>query len=654
MLIAQTGRTGGDQHYNIDEARAEELEQKTLFYDAIEIWQRVLNKSPNNSRAYFGIARGYMRLGHYKQALDFVEKALLLANQNYQIGILKSRVQMGLEQYEKAKATLLELKEKHSNYQIDLALSELFAVLGDLATSVKYLNAIKEFASEDLNFQLTSLMIYEEAGKIDTANTYLQKALDAYYNEPVVHKLAAAYYLRRGLYDKIQQEIDILKSLGIDTEELNLLNLEAAYLNGDYELASNLAKALLETYPKNAKAWYMLGLSYSNAGNMEKALDALNTARRITPNDELIKIVIADILRKKYNYPSQWHKKEAMYYIANAVKKHDDLLYEEALQNYRFALQIDPLNSENWMAFASVFRDRGNYAKYLDKLYSWKEFYVKKGDSSPELEGLIRLYEASTPQSVAYKWGIEQFFYHNNFYPIQFFVIQGSSRHVEIAGELGSHFINILQWYEQPFVIDEVKNVFDDLEAQKLAYNNRNNSDYYIILNFTKSINGSFRFEFDLYLSATGKHIKQYVIERVSNGNIYRSFVSLAKQLNQLFPQKARIIKAKVNRAVMSLGSLDGIKKGQEWLILSNTDGYFGEYKNSDVIGILTVDAVDEKVSEGTVKLRSLVNRVQTDYIVLPSQPKEEVAEQVAPKNTIVLQEPNIDLKMRLFELDNR
>ena len=633
-------------------AQARKLEAREQFYNAIELWQRALRENPNSSQAYWSVARNYMRLGRYKEALDFVDQALLLANQNYPISILKSRILMGLKRYDEAKAILFELKESHTSYQIDLALSELSAVLGDVASSVQYLNAIKDFASDDLGFLLTSLMVYEEAGELAIAGRYLQQALDAHYNEVTVHKVAAAYYLRRGNYGEVLKEIEIIKRLGIDTEELRLLGLEAAYLKGDYQLAISLAETLVALYPKNSRSWYMLGLAYNNTAQMGKALEALDTARRLEPDDELVRIVIAEILRTRYPYPSQWHRQEAARYIASAALKRNDLLYDEALQDYRFALQIDPLNEGNWMAFANVFRDRGNYAKYLDRLYAWKQFGVSAAKQSQALEQQIQIYEASQPQSVAQIWGLEQYSYSNNFYPLQVFVVEGSSfDYMEATRDLGSYFVNILQWYEQPFVVGDTQMVDDPLQAQQAAHVSQS-SAYYIILDFTKQ-EGGFRSELSLYLSSTGRQIAQYVIERVSNGKIYNSFVYLTKQLHTLFPKRASIVAAKVNRAVISLGSLDGVEEGQEWLIVpesalgQSVDQPFGEYEDGQVIGTFTVEAVDEKVSEGQVQLRSFVKPVRKGYIAIESR---EPTALESPERKL-LQEPNISLQSRLFEL---
>ncbi|MEM9424420.1 MAG: tetratricopeptide repeat protein, partial [Spirochaetota bacterium] len=637
------------------QTRAEELESQEQFYNAIEVWQRVLHETPHSSRAYLGIARSYMRLARYNEALGFVEQALLLANQDYPISILKSRILMGLQRYDEAKEILLKLKEIHPSFQVDLALSELFVILGDVAQGVEYLNAIKSFAGNDLHFLLTSLMVYEEAGKLDHAYRYLRQVLDSYYNEAVVHKVAAGYYLRRGRYGDVLEEIDIIKRLGIDSENLRLLGLEAAYLKGDFQLAINLAETLVTLYPKNSEAWYLLGLGYSNTAQLEKALHALNTARRIDPDNEFVKIVIAEILRTRYPYPSEWHSREGKRYVASAQVKRDNLLYKKALQDYRSALQIDPLNEENWMSFANVFRDRGHYAKYLDKLYAWREFGVPKAEGvESKLAELIRIYEASQSQNVAQKWGLQQYAFPNNFYPVRVFVVKGSSfDYVGATRELGSYFVNVLQWYEQPFVVGDIQMVDDRLQAQQAAHVG-GSSDYYIILDFTRQA-GGLRSEVALYLSSTGRQVAQYVAERVSNGKIYNSFVYLAAQLQELFPKKASVVEVKVNDVVLSLGSLDGVEKGQKWLVLpesalrQSVGNPFGEYKESDVIGTVTIEQADEKISGGKVQLNSFIRPVEKGYIALQWQERETTEEERA--NPTLLQEPNIGLQNRFFEL---
>ncbi|WGK69350.1 tetratricopeptide repeat protein [Candidatus Haliotispira prima] len=682
LLWAQNSEI--QNNLSANRVKAEEFETREQFYSAIEAWQRLLQKNPNSSRAYWGIARSYMRLGRYKEALGFVDQAILLANRNHEIGTLKSRILMGLERYDEAKALLLRLKEDHTSHHIDLALAELFVVLGDVASGLQYLDSIKEFANKDLSFLLTSLMVYEEAGKPDVADRYLRQALDSHYNEAVVHKVAAGYYLRQGSYSKVSEEISILTRLGIDTGELRLLGLEAAYLKGDYRLAINLANVLVALHPKNTKAWYLLGLAYSKTGEPKAALEALSTARRIEPEDELVKIVIAEILRTRYPYPSKWHSQEAARYIADAKVKRSSLLYDEAMQDHRFALQIDPLNKGNWMAFANAFRDRGNYAKYLDKLYAWKKFGVSAGESGaqleavkPEINRLIAIYEASQRQGIAANRDIRQYDYSNNYYPLQVFVIESPDfDYVRASRELGSYFVNVLQWYEQPFVVGDVRMVKDRLQAQQ-AVHTVDNSDYYLVLDFTGQ-GESFRAEVGLYLSSTGRQIESLSIERVSKSNIYSEFSHMARRLQAMFPKKGRIIKTNLNRVIMSRGGLDGVEKGQEWVVLPESalslslDKPFAEYNENQVIGILTIEETDEKISEGRVALRSFVNPVKEGSITLLLPASEglnqglnqgsnglngqgaatgDEKQQELQRQRKLPQEPNNELQRRLFEL---
>ncbi len=638
LAWAQNSQISGE--LLVMQRKAEEFEAKDQFYNAIEVWQRILRGNPNSSKAYFRIARSYMHLESYKEALGFVDKAILLANQDFEAVVLKSRILMGLKRYDEAGELLLQLREHYTSHHIDLALAELFAVLGDMASSIEYLNNIKEFSDNNLNFLLTSLMVYEEAGQREAADRYLRQALDSHYNAASVHKVAARYYLGQGRYSEVMEEIDIIKRLGIDTEELRLLALEAAYLKGDYQLATNLARTLLRLYPRSSQAWHLLGMAYSSTDQLDEALRALDTARRIDPEDELNQIVSAEILRGRYSYPSRWHRDEAARYIASARAKHDNLLYDEALQNYRFALQIDPLNKQNWLAFANVFRDRGNYAKYLDKLYAWLQFGVlpapKNGinrateaaDSGsrqlaavqPTIEHLIDIYKASQNQSVAQKWGLEQYKQSNFYYPTQVFVLKSKSLdYIGAVKELGSYFVNILQWYEQPAIIGDIRVVEDRLQAQQIAHTAKN-SDYYIILDFTGQ-GENFRAETNLYLSATGHQVAGFSAERVSRDKIYHAFSYLARQLHSLLPKKGRILQARPNRVVISQGGLDGVEEGQEWLILPETtlsvDKPFAEYEDSQIIGTLRIEAVDEKVSEGQVKLRSIVRPAKIGYLAL-------------------------------------
>ena len=624
---------------------AKRYESKEQFLQAAELWGRLLLQNPNSSAAYWGLARSHMRMGNYSEALNFADQALLLDNQNHEIGVLKSRTLRNLGRYTEAQSLLEQLQERHESPAIDLALAQLALVLGDTALSIRYLDSIRESFGGDLAFLLTSLIAYEELGDWDSAERYLREAFNTHYNNAVLHKVAAAYYLRRGDYGAVQRELGIAGSLGMENEALLLQGLEAAYLERDYGLAVELGDALVQRHPRGGGGWYLLGLACAQSGQLERALTALNTARRIesqnpqnTQNaaqNEWAKIVMAELLRTRHAYPSEWHSREARRYIDAANARRENLLYEEALQEYRFALQLDPLNRENWMAFANVFRDRGNYAKYLDKLYAWQEFGpgTTIGQSvEPELERLIAMYEASQRQSVAENWSLEQYQYENRYYPLQVFVLSDTGSIRAPAELLGSYFANILQWYEQPFVVGDVEVVEDPLEAQQIA-----NGDYYAVLDFSAARQ---RVNLGLYLSSSGRRLQ--TLEREIEGKVYDAFFQLARGLHEVFPQKGQIIAAKMNRAVLSLGSLDGINKGDEWVVLSKEVALgailgTGEYEREQLLGTLVIEEVDEKISEGRVQsLGNLGNRLQVGDIALALPPEEaDVAvDEVAPPET--------------------
>ena len=228
-------------------ARAQMYEGQEQFLQAIETWGRLLLQNPNSSAAYWGLARSHMRMGNYSEALNFADQALLLDNQNHEIGVLKSRILRNLGRYTEAQSLLEQLQERHESPAIDLGLAQLALVLGDTALSIRYLDSIRDSFGGDLAFLLTSMIVYEEFGDWDSAERYLREAFNTHYNNAVLHKVAAAYYLRRGDYGAVQRELGIAGSLGMENEALLLQGVEAAYLGRNYGLAVELGEALRAT-----------------------------------------------------------------------------------------------------------------------------------------------------------------------------------------------------------------------------------------------------------------------------------------------------------------------------------------------------------------------------------------------------------------------
>ena len=96
-----------------------------------------------------------------------------------------------------------------------------------------------------------------------------------------------------------------------------------------------------------------------------------------------------------------------------------------------------------------------------------------------------------------------------------------------------------------------------------------------------------------------------------------------------------------MNQAVLSFGSLDGVKTGDEWVVFPRevalgTALVTGQPGREQILGTLTVQEVDEKISEGSIQvLGNPDNLVQVGDIALVLPPEEILTEENTETPTV-------------------
>jgi hypothetical protein len=96
-------------------------------------------------------------------------------------------------------------------------------------------------------------------------------------------------------------------------------------------------------------------------------------------------------------------------------------------------------------------------------------------------------------------------------------------------------------------------------------------------------------------------------VYRTGNDRVRDSFLRICADIAARLPIRGTLIARKVDQGLIDLGSIHGVKKGDRLLIvrkgavrLSN-QGPALSWEQADVVGELTVAAVDEAVAEGTI-----------------------------------------------------
>jgi len=109
-------------------------------------------------------------------------------------------------------------------------------------------------------------------------------------------------------YDEALQVYDQIEKITGPTDDL-LANRQKIYLKqGKVDLAAKQLEHMIEANPSQIKYYLFLSELYSSNNFSDKALKVLTTAEKISPNNGLIHLALADIYRDKKKYEASFNE----------------------------------------------------------------------------------------------------------------------------------------------------------------------------------------------------------------------------------------------------------------------------------------------------------------------------------------------------------
>jgi len=125
---------------------------------------------------------------------------------------------------------------------------------------------------------------FEKIGDKDRALKYADMAFDINQERPEAHRLMAAAFLKKGLFNKSQEEISSLRVRGHDAYYyfgMGLISLEQK----KFDPSIPYLNKSMENCSSNAVGHLMLSLAYFGLGDLASALNYLNRSKAIIEGD---------------------------------------------------------------------------------------------------------------------------------------------------------------------------------------------------------------------------------------------------------------------------------------------------------------------------------------------------------------------------------
>ncbi len=271
------------------------------YFAAIEAFGRALQINPQDLDSGVGMAEAYYWLGEYDQAQVLVSRALELSHQDPAILTLSGRISIGLGDLEAARVSFdRAIAVEPNNVGAEIGLAELSLAEGRNLDAALSLERALRIRPEHRKALLSLVLVYEQAGDFETAERYLEIALETHGNAPETHILAAEYDVRRGDNESAAGHARTAQVLDAQNSSAARIRATVALLDGRYLETITTTEELLRKERTDARIWFLRGQALIAAARVEEAMDSFRTALRYEPDNEIVRLVAENAAMLEY------------------------------------------------------------------------------------------------------------------------------------------------------------------------------------------------------------------------------------------------------------------------------------------------------------------------------------------------------------------
>ncbi|TFG61532.1 MAG: tetratricopeptide repeat protein [Spirochaetales bacterium] len=606
------------------------------YYTAVEEFKAAIALNPSYVKPMTGLAEAFFSLGEYQEALRWIGQAGNYDRSNSYITALAGRIENALGNQDRAAELFGRiLAAEPNNLDAFFGLAEVALARGRTIDALKQFETALRLSPVNKRALLSLSVIYDSEGDPGKAEEKIRLALKYYTDNPQVHLFAAKHYLSVGRPGDAEPYLKTALKLKPDYPEGLLLYSQVLVGRGDYTAASGILQKLLITHNDNPVIWYTLGLAFEKMGSVDKSIQAYSQAFSRRPDDEISRIAAEELIIGNRDVQEQVRKKFADYHLSLGREYEGRNQFADALFSYRRGLLINPQSLDLRLTYARLINKSGFPAKYLSELdVMVNQLHAESVEIRDEYEILQSLQD----DRLSKRWNVEQFLLERQAYTVSLFYDGAGSAmsHAGAGDALTAMFGQLLGHNENVRV---PYTGFDASDGFSGAYRRarEGGSDYFIILRFSEN-DRAFKVTGTLYHSRTGNKVETFQVLRTGNRKVSGSLLKLSDMVHSLFTPQGWILERRFEKALVNLGSYDGVKNGDQFYIFRKgsvqlkQDKPGLDYSEKDLLGVLTITGLDELVSEGTIQTDQFFDMINPGDSVISKVEGQELP--AAEKNT--------------------
>ncbi|WP_324280387.1 tetratricopeptide repeat protein [Borreliella garinii] len=617
--------------------KAHEYYLSKRYYDAIDELVEAIKINPNYYEAYKFIASIYYSLKIYTQAQFFIEKAYKMSNEDIEYKILYANILLKNNKIDQAKKIYSEvLVKQRNNIDALVGLASIFEQNGLFIAAANYYLSILDYSQNNYSAFEHLIDIYQRLGMHDKIRHLINKVRVNFLSFPDFHKRVAEFYIsinNLGLAEKYALNyLALIESSYKDFGVVGAYRLLAlVYLHEfKYEDAiESLQKAILVNKDSD-ELYYLLGYSYLKFGDIEKAILNLERAKNLKKDLEFYNIALEEsfFASNFRNFlKNNSNAKISKHYENEGFKAFKSLDLNKALFSAKNAIDIWPDNDSARFLLSKIYK-----LMNLDIMAYEQLFYLVKQRNSTDSR-ILDFYDVvsfDVRKSLFYKYGYKNIADFNKLYDdrmvYRMAIFTQSENKFFGASDLILRYAERV--LERNLNIEIVNYNFDYNKnrdylinnfSEGFSYSRNNNLDLFLIFDFKADIlKNTATLLVNVFSGKTGIKVGSFSYDVGGVNYLSNALNSFSKDFHDYLPKKGKILQIKNDDALVNLGQVNGVLKGDIFLILKEgalngetRDSNFIVYKRSDILGEILIEDTSDYISRGTIKSSTFLK----DYI---------------------------------------
>lgn len=575
------------EKYLRDDSRVENLRGMTFialerFGEARTVFEKILEKSPNNVDARFGLA---------------------------ELDLFDGRISAAESQYTEA------LKRQANSRKALLSLAVVSAQKGNFENARHFIENAVGYYSGEAEVHYLAAIVASMKGDVAGCERQARIAVQLNGNYDSAYELLSKALYSQGKYDEVISICDFRISRN--------RNLSSAwYLKGEAQSALGEHSAAVETWSQ--------GLRIVPGDEIMRAALELSVNEYV-PLEDTRRAEWAEYhISLAKEAQSRYDSSAVAWEYQRALKIHPS--NEEARLSYAALLELNGMH-ELYLEQLLFIRENMISSETSENLESSESGNGSKTFEQVKMDDTIEAYTDILRDSLSRKWNVRPFYLDKTRWNIGIYYTPSSvhQNHVEgnrIAAEYASDvFSGIAE--------ASVRSRAVSADAFGDAYQNarENGMDYFIILSQDEG-RRDITLTYKFYSGRTGYLIAENSLYGTGNSRHSLVFRRFRNEILSMLPVKGKIIARNGKTLLSDLGRSENAREGAVFDIVrkgalqasGTSSGVV--YKSDDILGTFTVTSSSEEVSEGRLEYKGFYDRVNVqDEIVLVSLPESDSSE---------------------------